>query len=272
MDHDGARNGVADENAPLLGQRKSNGKIGQQLRRHMSTNISKKRGDIILLLCYLITGLLDSSAVFIWGAFVSMQTGNTVYLGLGLVEPHASTRWIKSVCSISLFCLGSLFFSTYHRLLGPRKRWVLTLSFLFQFLLILLAALIITFTTAPPPSERNALVWQVVVPLCAVAFQSAGQAVTSRVLQYSGLTSVVLTSNYCDLFSDPGLFTTGFRENVERNRRIAAPILLLLGAVGGGMFSHSAFGLRGALWTAAVLKAAVVGAWVVWPAEVDVEE
>jgi hypothetical protein len=142
----------------------------------------------------------------------------------------------------------------------------LVLSFTLQLLLITLAALILTLTTAPP-KDSNEVPWNVVVPLAAVSFQSSGQAVTSRVLQYSGLTSVVLTSNYCDLFSDPGLFTTGFSENVERNRRIAAPVLLLIGAMGGGLFAHSAIGVKGALWAAAGLKAGVVGAWVLWPAE-----
>jgi hypothetical protein len=31
----------------------------------------------VLLFGYIITGLLDSSAVFIWGSFVSMQTGQS---------------------------------------------------------------------------------------------------------------------------------------------------------------------------------------------------
>jgi hypothetical protein len=99
-----------------------------------------------------------------------------------------------------------------------------------------------------------------------VAFQSSGQAVTSRVLQYGGLTSVVLTSNYCDLFSDPGLFAL---VNVERNRRTAAPILLLLGAVCGGLWARSDIGMKGVLWTAVVTKGAIVVAWEVWKGDVE---
>lgn len=102
------------------------------------------------------------------------------------------------------------------------------------------------------------------VPLGLVAFQSSGQAVTSRVLKYNGLTSVVLTSNYCDLFSDPKILAAN---NVERNRRLAAPILLLVGAMFGGLWAHSEVGLAGALWTAAGLKAFAVVAWFFWKAE-----
>jgi hypothetical protein len=110
--------------------------------------------------------------------------------------------------------------------------------------------------------------WRVLVPIAIVAFQSSGQAVTSRALQYAGLTSVVLTSNYCDLFSDPNLFKLS---NVERNRRIAAPALLLLGACLGGVWAHSSVGLAGALWTAVALKGVAVVAWVLWAAEPEAE-
>lgn len=126
--------------------------------------------------------------------------------------------------------------------------------------LIVLAALIVTFEH----ESGEGLRWQVLVPLAAVAFQSSGQAVSSRALQYAGLTSVVLTSNYCDLFSDPKLFAVS---NVERNRRIAAPLLLLLGACLGGLWAHSGVGLAGALWTAVALKGVAVIAWIFWKAD-----
>jgi uncharacterized membrane protein YoaK (UPF0700 family) len=41
----------------------------------MTVNVTKSWGDIALLGCYIITGLLDSSSVMAWGSFVSMQTG-----------------------------------------------------------------------------------------------------------------------------------------------------------------------------------------------------
>ena len=67
--------GVADEErAPLLGK-PNEGSIGQRFRTHMTANVSTGWGDIILLGSYVITGLLDSCAVFIWGSFLSMQTG-----------------------------------------------------------------------------------------------------------------------------------------------------------------------------------------------------
>ncbi|KAF2180312.1 hypothetical protein K469DRAFT_593002 [Zopfia rhizophila CBS 207.26] len=252
-----------DEETPLLGpvgKPSVGSRIWRRLRKHMSADVSKNWADTVLLFCYIITGLLDSSAIFIWGSFVSMQTGNTVYVGLGLAAPKEDIRWIKSLTSVSFFCLGSFFFARFHRYLGGRRRWVLVASYFLQFLFIFLAALIVTLGN----ESSNGIHWQVLVPLASVAFQSSGQAVTSRVLQYGGLTSVVLTSNYCDLFSDAKLWA---KDNVERNRRTAAPILVLLGAIAGGVWAHSSVGLMGALWTAAILKAVVVVAWLVWAAE-----
>lgn len=189
-----------------------------------------------------------------------------MYLGLGLAAPRDGIRWIKAGTSIGAFCAGSFFFSRFHRYLSPRKRWVLVASYFLQLCLIAVAAIIVTFGH---DDNSSGVSWQVLVPIAAVAFQSSGQAVTSRVLQYGGLTSVVLTSNYCDLFSDPKLFSAS---NVERNRRVAAPLLLLLGAVFGGFWAHSSIGMRGALWTAVALKGLTVVAWMFWKADPEEDE
>jgi uncharacterized membrane protein YoaK (UPF0700 family) len=245
------------ESHPLIPKDKPS--LAERFHTYMSPDIDVKYGDLLLLLCYVITGLLDSSAVFIWGAFVSMQTGNTVYFGLGIADPNSGDRWIKSLISISFFCFGSFVFSRFHRCFSPRARWVLTASFLVQLLIIVVCAIVVTIDTKSDDDLR----WEVMVPLALVAFQASGQAVTSRALKYNALTSVVLTSIYCDLFSDAELLV-GPTKNVERNRRVAAPLCLLLGAVIGGYWSHSDIGLAGALWTAVGLKFFIVIAWILW--------
>jgi len=235
----------------------------------MTAETSRSWADLVLLLCYVVTGLLDSASTQVWGAFVSMQTGNTVYVGLGLasvIYPPVMTRLYRSGISLISFCVGSFFFARFHRYFSPKRRWVLCVSFSAQLLLTVAAALIVTFTPAPTSPESTN--WTVLVPLALVAFQSCGQAVTSRALKYNALTSVVLTSIYCDLFSDQQLFAL---DNVERNRRAGAPVLLLIGAVAGGVFSHSSVGIAGALWTAAIIKAFMVVAWFFWPAEEEEE-
>ncbi|KAK6220961.1 hypothetical protein QIS74_04953 [Colletotrichum tabaci] len=248
----------ADEEQPLLGA--AGGKpASKSLRKKLTTDVTRDWADLVLLTCYIITGLLDSSSISIWGSFVSMQTGNTVYIGLGLAAPTESTRWIKSATSLGSFCLGSFFFSRFHRLFSPKRRWVLCASFIAQTLLCVAAALILTLG---PTAGKDEISWNVLVPIALIAFQSCGQAVTSRALRYNALTSVVLTSIYCDLFSDAELFVV---RNAERNRRVGAPLLLLAGAVLGGLFAHSSLGIAGALWTASFFKFLVVLAWFFWP-------
>ncbi|KAK3941970.1 hypothetical protein QBC46DRAFT_381405 [Diplogelasinospora grovesii] len=252
---------TGDEGRPLL--RKPARASLTRWQRHLTADVHRDWADIVLLLCYAITGLLDSSATSVWGAFVSMQTGNTVYIGLGFAAPDESTRWLKSLLSLVSFCIGSFLFSRFHRLFGPKHRWVLCASFTAQAAFTVAAAPIVA---AFPTPDKEDVGWYVLVPIALVAFQSCGQAVTSRALEYNSLTSVVLTSIYCDLFSDVDIFAA---RNVERNRRMAAPLLLLLGAFVGGLFAHSPLGVAGALWTAAVLKLAVAFVWLLWPADTD---
>lgn len=255
----GSRHGgnePTDQEQPLLGGPRSK----PSWHNYMMANVHRDWADVVLLICYTITGLLDSASISTWGSFVSMQTGNSVYIGLGIASPNESKRWIKSGLSLASFCAGSFCFSRFHRYFMPRRRWVLCASFLVQMGLIAVAAAILTW--GPPPVDvGDEISWRVLVPIALVAFQSCGQAVTSRALKYNSLTSVVLTSIYCDLFSDAELFAL---HNTERNRRIGAPVLLLAGVVMGGLLAHSSVGAAGALWVAAGLKLCLVLAWCAW--------
>ena len=255
-----------------------------------SESISRENGPI--LFCCSATSLPDCSTVrrFLFGApscqcrpvsaqspglpvlcpllFVvtDFDVGNTVYIGLGLAAPRESTRWIKSATSLGCFCVGSFCFSRFHRYFSPKRRWVLCASFAFQMTLIIGAAIIVTLG---PTAGKEDISWNVLVPIALVAFQACGQAVASRALKHNALTSVVLTSIYCDLFSDANLFTV---HNVERNQRTGAPLLLLFGACMGGLLAHSEVGIAGALWIAAVLKFFIVLSWFYWPADPSSEE
>jgi len=72
-------NGLIDaadqERAALLSKIASGSNMSARLHKYMTANVSKSWGDLTLLGCYIITGLLDSASVQVWGSFVSMQTG-----------------------------------------------------------------------------------------------------------------------------------------------------------------------------------------------------
>jgi uncharacterized membrane protein YoaK (UPF0700 family) len=227
----------------------------------MRVNVNTRWADLPLLLCYFITGLLDTASVMTWGSFASMQTGNTIYLGYGLVAPAKGNRWVRAAIALASFAIGSFLFARFHRYFSPRRRWVLLSSYTIQLLLIAGAALMVTL--GPITDKDGTISVWILVPISMIALQASGQAFMSRVLKYGSLTSVVLTSIYCDLWADEKLFA-GLIANPERNRRVAAPIMLLLGAVVAGVCERADVGIAGALWTAAGVKAFVIFLWCFW--------
>lgn len=91
-----------DEETPLLRGPTDSSPRWVRLRKHLTQDVSRNWADVVLLFCYVITGLLDSCAVFIWGSFVSMQTG--MVLGLRSISPPVA-----------------LTFERKYRLCGPRN-------------------------------------------------------------------------------------------------------------------------------------------------------
>lgn len=65
-----------DEEQPLLRNGHSKPRsVVSRFRKQMTAEVSRSWADVVLLLCYVVTGLLDSASTQVWGAFVSMQTG-----------------------------------------------------------------------------------------------------------------------------------------------------------------------------------------------------
>ncbi|KAJ4175215.1 hypothetical protein NW754_005635 [Fusarium falciforme] len=210
--------------------------------RRFTAEVDVRWGDILLLVCFFVAGLVDSAAFNLYGCFVSMQTGNTIFVGLG-------------------------------------KRWVLVASFLIQSVLTGLVALLATTgAVRNSPNDRttthkdgwiiervrNDFPYSDYAPIILLAFQSAGQIVASRVLKYNSMPTVVLTSLYCDMMSDAKLFTAPITDNADRNRRATGALLLFAGAVSGGFLSKSWVGFAGALWIAAFLKLCISFSWALW--------
>lgn len=74
-----AGHNASDEEQPLLngvGPRRGNSKsLTSRLRKAAGAEVRRDWADVVLIFCYIITGMLDSSAISDWGSFVSMQTG-----------------------------------------------------------------------------------------------------------------------------------------------------------------------------------------------------
>lgn len=55
-----------------------------RMRKAARAEIRRDWADVVLIFCYIITGLLDSASISIWGSFVSMQTGKRLTPGTAL--------------------------------------------------------------------------------------------------------------------------------------------------------------------------------------------
>ncbi|PSR77055.1 duf1275 domain-containing protein [Coniella lustricola] len=233
--------------------------------------------DVPVIACCFVSGLCDSVAFNASSVFVSMQTGNTIFLALGTAHlPYgSSTLWLKALVSIAAFWLGCFAFGQTRRI-GNKRKGTLALSFLVQAVLILVSAAVAQSRAVPAFAlaslgseateaalrtfETNAMS---LLPLSLMAFQFGGQIVTSRVLGLNEVPTNVLTSLYCDLLSDPLLFAPA-RANIKRNRRVVAIVLMVVGAILGAWCQKSRAGMPTALWIAGAVKMCIAAAWLTW--------
>ncbi|KAJ5989734.1 hypothetical protein N7499_010264 [Penicillium canescens] len=241
--------------------------VGSVLTRHFRANIDTKHTDIVLIICGFVGGLVDGLSFNAWGSFSSMQTGNTVFLALGPSGQPAypAYLWAKSLIALSVFIASNVFFIHLHRILSPRRRSTMIVSFTIQTLALLVTAILIQLGVISPKPEdpRAPIEWMQVLPISLLAFQAGGQICASRILAIDEIPTVVLTTLLCDLLVDPKL-TAKF--NPKRNRRIGAFLALFLGAMTAGGLSKVT-GMASSIWFAMGLKLAITLGWVVWKPE-----
>ncbi|KAH8426665.1 YoaK family protein [Aspergillus melleus] len=237
------------------------------LSRHFRTEIDTKHTDVILIICGFVSGLIDGLSFNAWGSFASMQTGNTVFIALGASGQPAypAYLWAKSLIALTTFIMSNLIFIHISRLINPRRRSTMILSFGVQTACILAAAILVQLKVVSPKPEdpRSPIEWMQVLPISLLAFQAGGQICASRILAFDEIPTVVLTTLLCDLLVDPKLYSRGWRSNPKRNRRVGAFLALFLGAMTAGGLSKVT-DMSASLWLAMGLKFAITIGWVVW--------
>jgi uncharacterized membrane protein YoaK (UPF0700 family) len=238
-------------------------------------------------------------------------SGNTIFAALGLsgqpltVHPNA---YLKSITSIFAFCIGTLFFSAFHRVpcwFNPnptpsRRRFILIGSFTIQTTFIIIAAILVRLglvsnrpsvagafssgnhlSSSPNPEEEDN--YKDLIAIALLAFQSAGPVFFSRVLGIVELPTIVLSTLYCDFMADLYRLPASLRNkaswytffvNEERRqfRRLGSILSLFLGGLVGGFMFRNEIGMEGAIWLAAALKGALVLGWVFWRGEKKAQE
>ncbi|KAK8127408.1 hypothetical protein PG984_008516 [Apiospora sp. TS-2023a] len=229
-----------------------------KLSAHFSSTVETRAAYIPLLILCFVTGLTDGTlyngettsvprianisvlTVFLaYGTFVSMQTGNTIFIALGTSgQNNKPYGWARSLCSLGCFAFGCVSFSRLHKLIGGhRLRRTLLFSFSLQTICVVIAASIIQSGvidgTYPSRGDPNHVNFTELAAVALLSFQAAGQIVNSRGLGVAEVPTVVITTLLCDLVSDEQIFA-GLRQNGKRNRRAVAFVLTLSGAICGG--------------------------------------
>ncbi|OJJ61191.1 hypothetical protein ASPSYDRAFT_87744 [Aspergillus sydowii CBS 593.65] len=239
------------------------------LSRHMRCNIDPHYADIFLIMCGFVSGLVDGLSFNAWGSFSSMQTGNTVFIALGVSGQPAypAYLWAKSLIAVTVFIMSNVLFIQVGRALGSRRRSTLIISFAVQTAAILAAALLVQLDVVDPKPEdpRAPIQWMQVLPISLLAFQAGGQIVASRVLEFDELPTVVLTTLLCDLLVDPNL-GAALKANPKRNRRVGGFLALFLGAVTAGGLSKVTE-MAASLWLAMGVKLIITVSWFIWKGE-----
>ncbi|KAL3464306.1 hypothetical protein BJX64DRAFT_94711 [Aspergillus heterothallicus] len=239
------------------------------ISRHMTCSLDPRYADIFLVMCGFVSGLVDGLSFNAWGSFSSMQTGNTVFIALGASGQPAypAYLWAKSLIALTVFLVGNVIFIRVGRALGARRRSTLILSFGVQTACIFAAALLVQLGVVDPRPEdpRAPIEWMQVLPISLLSFQAAGQIVSSRVLGYDELPTVVLTTLLCDLLVDPNL-GAAVKANPKRNRRIGGFLALFLGAMTAGGLSKLTE-MAASLWFAMGIKLVITVSWFVWKGE-----
>lgn len=224
----------------------SQGSVTRQRSTFLSSfrkDVDKTHANIPVCICSFVSGLCDSVAFSAASVFVSMQTGNTIFLALGTASfpSNIPLMWLRALCSIAAFLIGVFTFAQTRRIRPISKR-ALAGNFLVQSLFIWAAAILAQTGTVPvlvdiheaekyAREERVDLV--ILAPIMLLAFQFGGQIVVSRQFGFNEVPTNVLTSIYCDIFNDPNLLAP-LAKNPKRNRRAAAVVLMLTGGICGG--------------------------------------
>lgn len=221
--------------------------------------------------CFM-TGYIDVisfSAIFVWCGF---QTGNFAQLALALARLFEGAPGFRdqsfhkadqqALCSLLAFQAGS-FFGRLGDRIGPHKRsWLISGTFV-QALLTMAAALAFWKSGQPGISNRrDDPAWTNALTFVGLAFMSASlgvQGILGKRLNTQFGTTIVLTTVWVELVTDPGLFRR--KCVMSRDHRLIAAFSLFIGAfVGRAILAK--LGTAGALGVAVGFRVLISLQWI----------
>lgn len=184
------------------------------------------REDIVLegqlLLLSFATGVQDAAAWTDYSCFASNQTGNTLFLAIGVAGLANNAYSFQNIgMSLGSFVAGGLVMGQIGNHVGVRKRlWLLITSFIQTAMVFIAAAISHTYRDSSAA----------LLALFLLAFSSGAQVAMSRSLKITEITTAMATAAYVDVVVDPGFLKP---RNRLRNRRILFLAMLTAGCFAG---------------------------------------
>jgi uncharacterized membrane protein YoaK (UPF0700 family) len=168
-----------------------------------------------------------------------------VILAVGLASPNPALISIPNIgVSLALFLLGATLTGQLAHYFGPRARWWLLSSNLWQTLLVFAAAGIqfASPTPQPAPSALGAI--------ALLAFSSGAQVAAMRPMRVQEITTAMATAAWVDLVIDAQLLAL---HNHARDRRALFLAALVAGSFAGA-YAHPVIGSANTLIVCAAGK------------------
>ncbi|KAJ5766487.1 uncharacterized protein N7511_004103 [Penicillium nucicola] len=197
-----------------------------RLRDYLMEDI---REDLLLecelLLLSFATGIQDAAAWPDYSCFASNQTGNTLFLAIGVAGLTNNAYSFPNIgISLSLFVAGGFVMGQLGNYIGVRRRlWLLISNFIQTALVFVAVAVQYSF-----PIRRDGPAAMAVI--ACLAFSSGAQVAMSRSLKITEITTAMATAAFIDVVVDPCL---GKLKNRLRNRRVMFLIMLTAGCFVG---------------------------------------
>jgi len=206
----------------------------------LKSEVDPEQSAIPLAAYCFMTGWIDAvsfSAIFVWCAF---QTGNSLQLALGLARlfhgspEHRDTSFHiadkQALTSLTTFLFGA-FIGRIGDRIGTKTRLWLFLGTFIQALFTMAAAISLWKSgQGSLASIRSEPAWTNAGTYACLGLMSASmglQGIMGKRVNTQFATTIVLTTVWCELMTDPKLFAA--RRVASRDRRIIAVSFLFVG-------------------------------------------
>ncbi|TRM64894.1 hypothetical protein BD626DRAFT_490277 [Schizophyllum amplum] len=245
----------------------------QRLKAYMMEEVDGDQSTAPLAAYSFMTGYIDAvafSAIFVWCGF---QTGNFIQLAVALARLfergadkafHLPDR--QALASLIAFNAGA-FIGRLGDWIGPKKRlWLVFGTFLQT--LFLMGASIVLWTSGQGSiaSDRGAPAWTNLRAYVGLVFMSASlglQGIQAKRLNTQFGTSIVLTTIWVELMSDPKLFNIRESVRTRDHRLLAAGALFFGGFVSRSILAE--IGAAGALGVGTGIRFLIALSWMFVP-------